>query len=265
MGSPRLPYFPGLAAARRSPLHGYRPLPSIQTINAWVLMNGFQLDPHSIAERARPAGSTAPSLGASLALGIVGFTVVSLAGFVPWAFFGRWFYEPGHGGEAGMYIACALVFILLSGPVLHRLIIGPGSLVRFYQLFTPAFALYSVGWIVGWMSLGGYTGSVVGLLSGTTLMGALLTLAFGVRSQALTVIAVLFVLNCAGYFVGGWAADWVFHLEAEDTTGSPETRLQLRRVAMMSWGVFYGLGFGAGLGLAFYLCQSRARYLLDRS
>jgi len=29
-------------------------------------------------------------------------------------------------------------------------------------------------------------------------------------------------------------------------------------VAMMSWGLFDGLGFGAGLGLAFHLCQSRA-------
>jgi len=33
-------------------------------------------------------------------------------------------------------------------------------------------------------------------------------------------------------------------------------------VAMMSWGLFDGRGLGAGLGLAYHLCQSRAQALL---
>jgi hypothetical protein len=36
---------------------------------------------------------------------------------------------------------CAIVFIVLSGLLLHRLIIGPGSLGRFYKLFSAAFAV----------------------------------------------------------------------------------------------------------------------------
>jgi hypothetical protein len=33
-------------------------------------------------------------------------------------------------------------------------------------------------------------------------------------------------------------------------------------LAKLSWGLFYGLGLGAGLGLAFHVCQRRARALL---
>ena len=38
---------------------------------------------------------------------------------------------------------------------------------------------------------------------------------------------------------------------------------QLPLIAKLQWGVCYGLGFGAGLGIAFYLCQDRARTLLS--
>ena len=209
-------------------------------------MSWFQLDPQSIADRARAAGSSVPTLGASLVRGMAGFTVVSVAGFVPWAGFGRWFR--GHGGEAGMYAACAAVFILLTGPLLHRLIIGPGSMGRFYKLFAPAFTLYSLGWIVSWMSLRGHLGSVVGLASGTIIMGIMMIMVFDAWSGVVRVIAALFVLNSAGYFIGGVAEAALIEKHA--------------LTAKLMWGVFYGLGFGAGLGLAFYFCQERARALL---
>src|SRR5262245_33472696 len=137
-------------------------------------MSWFQLDPDSIAERVRANGRPAkvPNLGTSLQRGILGFTVLSVAGFVPWAVFGRWFYR--NVGELGLYVVCALVFIGLSGPLMHRLIIGPGSLSRFYKLFGITFAAYSVLWIVGWMALRGHSGSLAGLLLGTTAMGWML-------------------------------------------------------------------------------------------
>jgi hypothetical protein len=119
-------------------------------------MAWFQLDPQSLADRARGAGVTPPTLQASVLRGTVGFTVVSVAGFVPWAVFGRWLGR--HVGEAGMYAVCALVFIGLSGPLLHRLILGPGSLRRFNQLFGLSFTAYSVAWIAGWMALRGHLG-----------------------------------------------------------------------------------------------------------
>ena len=83
-------------------------------------MSWFQLDSEAVAARVRANGPPAniPSLGDSVRRGVVGFTLVSLAGFAPWAFFGRWFYR--NIGEAGLYLICAFVFIGLAGPLMHR-------------------------------------------------------------------------------------------------------------------------------------------------
>lgn len=209
-------------------------------------MSWFQLDPQSIADRARAARSPAPSLSSSLVRGMVGFTIVSVAGFVPWAGFGRWFYR--HIGEAGLYAVCALVFIGLSAPLMHRLIVGPGSMGRFYKLFGLSFTAYSFAWIAGWMILRGHVGGIVGLLAGTAVMGSMLVTAFEVRGVVLKVVAALFFLNAAGYFAGGVIEGALIKQHA--------------LAAKLSWGICYGIGFGAGLGLAFYLCQERARALL---
>ena len=223
-------------------------------------MSWFQLDPVSVAERARAASdpSELPSLGRSIWRGIVGFTVVSIAGFVPWAVFGRWFYR--QVGEAGMYTVCAVAFIGLSGPVLHRLIVGPGSLQRFYKLFGASFAAYSVAWIVGWMSLRGHPGSLVGLLAGTALMGWMLTRAFDAKDQMATVILALFALNSLGYFVGGVVEGGVMNLK--NLSGWGITKTVQVVTAKLLWGVFYGVGFGAGLGIAYHLCQGPHRLAL---
>ena len=224
-------------------------------------MSWFQLDPHSLAQRA--AGQRPPSLASSVLRGTVGFTLVSLAGFIPWAMFGHWFREPGRGGELGMYLACAVVFIVLSGLFLHRLILGTGSLIRFYLLFTPAFTAYSLAWIVGWMLLRGHPGSLTGLLSGTALMGLILCMAFDSKDQLLKVISSLFILNSLGYFIGGLVEGWLLHLPQCEFFGVSLAKPQQRLLAMLSWGLFYGLGLGAGLGYAFHLCQNRARALLN--
>lgn len=212
-------------------------------------MAWFQLDPQSLADRAHAAGSPVPTLGASVMRGALGFMLVSVAGFVPWAVFGRALHR--QVGEAGMYAVCALVFLGLTGPLLHRLILGPGSLRRFNQVFGLAFAAYAVAWIGGWMALAkvnDHLASVVGLLAGTALMGGLLCAAFGARAQWLRVVAALFGLNALGYFVGGEVTALLLR--------------QHRPTAMLAWGVCYGLGLGAGLGVAFHLCQSQARALL---
>ncbi len=215
-------------------------------------MSWFQLDPQSIATRARAADSPVPSLGASLLRGMAGFTIVSVAGFVPWAVFGRWFHlHLGKNGEVGMYVACAIVFLALTSPLLHRLIIGPGSMSRFYKVFCPAFAAYSVAWTVCWMKLHGHLGSIAGLLAGTMVMACMLVAAFDALRSVVKVFFALFLLNAIGYFVGGLS-------EAAIIKQYPLYKMY----AMLSWGVFYGIGLGAGLGLAFHICQARARKLL---
>lgn len=225
-------------------------------------MAWFQLAPDSISTRARVAGVAAPTLGASLLRGTIGFMLVSVAGFAPWALLGGFFHRIV--GEAGMYIACALVFIGLSGLLLHKLIIGPGSLPRFYKLFSIAFALYSIAWIAAWMSIGGHTGSIVGLFAGTLVMGVVFARAFdGCIGVTIKSVLALFVLNSAGYFFGGMVEHDLAAMKEMSLVGFRLGRNETFTLAMLSWGVFYGLGLGGGLGLAFYFCQARARALLN--
>lgn len=224
-------------------------------------MSWFQLDPASLATRAH--GTAIPSLGTSIWRGIWGFTLVSIAGFMPWGVFGKWFRFSG--GELVMYLVCALVFLLLSGLLLHRLIIGTGSLPRFYKLFTSAFAFYSVAWIAGWMLVRGHAGSVVGLLSGTAIMGWMFVAAFEAKGQMLKVITALFVLNSLGYFIGGVIEVAILKLPEFTILGTTLAPRTQRMIAMMQWGVCYGIGLGAGLGVAFHLCQSKARALISNS
>ena len=179
-------------------------------------------------------------MGASVLRGVVGFTILSVAGFLPWVL--------GLGkriGTGGMYAACAVVFLGLSGPLLHRLILGPGSLVRFYKIFGLGFSLYAIAWVAAYMGLRGHLGSIVGLLAGCALMGGVFAVAFDARSAALPSIASLFLGNLAGYYLG-WAV--------EGATVKTHPTL-----AMLLYGVCYGIGFGTGLGLAFHFCQKTAR------
>lgn len=210
-------------------------------------MAWFQLDPQSIAARAHTKGcaTSAPTLAASISRGVIGFALVSVAGFSPWAFFDRWFHRVG---EVGLYAACTAVFIGLSGLLLHRLIIGRGSLPRFYKLFSIAFAAYAIVWITLWVWLHGNAGSVSGLLGGTVAMGMLLAFAFDAQRSVVKIVAALFVLNALGYFAGGW-------VEGKLAIGH-------RLAGMILWGVCYGVGFGAGLGIAFYICQANARSVM---
>lgn len=215
-------------------------------------MSWFQLDPASIVRRIEVEGGriNPPLIGESVGRGIVGFTLISVAGFAPWALAGLRLYETI--GEAGLYAVCAIVFIGLSGLLLHRLIIGPGSLARFYKLFTIAFGAYAVAWTVGWMWLGGRHGSFAGLLAGTTLMGWILACAFDARRSAWKGIAFLFACNALGYFGGEWLQGPLSSVRTHPV------------VDKLLWGVCYGIGFGTGLGLAFYYCQSDARKMLRR-
>lgn len=222
-------------------------------------MRWLQLDPDSLVQRASKASEPLKgfTLGNSVRRGILGFTVLSVAGFMPWAFLGRFFQQ--WGGELGMYLACAAVFIGLCGPLLHRLILGTGTLTRFYALFGIAFSVYAVLWIVAWMRLGGHLGSVLGLMAGTAAMAGVMVQAFQARAEYWKVFLLLFVLNAAGYFLGGVVEGAVMALSKETLASLSISKAVKIRTAMLLWGVFYGVGFGAGLGAAFYCCQSEAR------
>jgi len=225
----------------------------------------FTLDPEDIVARVRASNQPhVPTLTESLLRGMIGFTLVSLGGFAPWVLAGRWFYR--NVGEAGLYAACAIVFISLSGPLLHRLIIGPGSLSRFYKLFSLAFLAYAVVWTIAWMTLvrtvGGVTAGIIGSVAGIAIMGGVLAWGFQARGATLKIIAALFITNLAGYFIGEWAYNGVLALKEGNATGLVLERQTRSMLSKAAWGLCYGLGFGAGIGFAFHVCQTKARQLL---
>lgn len=193
-------------------------------------------------------------LGA-VARGSLGFAAVSVAGFAVWAFGGRWFYR--HGGEAGLYAACALVFVGAAGLFLHPLVRGPNPVRRFYKVFVPAFLAYALAWSAAWFGfrfgLGEWLGSLAGSAAFAVVAGGLL----GNGRRWPKVSAVLFVAHSAGYFLGGQLYAWSRAPVAAEVLGglSEETLATLGR---LGWGLLYGLGFGAGLGYAFFDLQEPA-------
>ncbi|MCX6863643.1 MAG: hypothetical protein NT050_12170 [Verrucomicrobia bacterium] len=194
---------------------------------------------------------------AFLARGVVGFTILSLAGFAPWAAFGSWL--SARVGEVGLYLTCAAVFLGLSGPLLSGLIVGPQPKRRVYLVFAPAFAAYAVLWIAGWFALKGvwhgHAGSLGGLLAGTLAMGWILAASFSVRNLGWQIVLILFALNTAGYFIGGWLEMATFTYAKTHGISAGLSRHAWGVIAKSLWGLCYGLGFGTGIGWAFYVCQ----------
>lgn len=228
------------------------------------MLSLLQLDPEHLAGRLRaaPAASAPPTLTASLLGGGIGFTLVAIAGFAPWALAGRWFREAV--GELGMYLACAGVFVALSGLALHRLVIGPGALARFAILFTFAYLAYAALWIAAWMTLHGNAGSLTGLAGGCLAMGWILCRAFTARGVLVRVVAALLVGNLLGYYGGGYAEALVAGLSAPGVAVIAYEKARPTALAMLSWGACYGIGVGAGLGAALHLCQAEHRAVFAR-
>jgi hypothetical protein len=220
-------------------------------------MSWFQLDASTIAGRVHAEGEAdqVPSLPGSFLRGMFGFAIAGGAAFVPWAMFGDWLVR--HYGEGGLVGACAIVFVLLCGPLLHRLIIGPDSLLIFYKLFSLTFAVLALAWLLGWACLGGKLGSAVGLLAWAVVTAWMLGRAFEVSGAVWKVAPLLFLFTLLGYFGGGWID---YQLNVHGALGLPP---DLRKtIVRLMWGLCFGAGLGAGLGLAFHLCQSDVREFL---
>ncbi len=211
-------------------------------------MKFLGLTPEAVLKRmpAEPTALQVPSWPRSLLAGALGFAAVSLLVFGTWAAAGKWFY--GHLGEAGAYLAWALIFIAGAGDVFSRLVIGPGSGARFRGGFALAFLAYSVAWMAAWFALRGQTGEWLGAVAGTTVFGLLLCAMFDGWAGCLSAVFGLIAGNVAGYFLGS-----VLHTHWGGTTGK------------MLWGLAYGLGFGAGIGHALYVVQSGIRQRLVES
>ena len=179
-----------------------------------------------------------PSLTRSIAVGAVGFSLVSLCVFATVAFGERWMYQTL--GLAGAYVAWTLLFILLSGAVFGSLVVVRWRLPRFYLLFGLAFFAYAAGWMLAYFTLGQTAGEWVGSLVGSILMAVVLAVGFGSLRSIVKLSAILFVTNAFGYFLGA---------ALYDSFGRP--------LGMLLWGVVYGLFFGAGIGASLHLVQQQ--------
>lgn len=179
--------------------------------------------------------------------GSVGFALVSIAAFSVWAFGAGWFRD--FGGELGLYAAITVVFLGFSGLVLAPLAAGVGG---FYKAFIPAFLIYAIVWTMAWFGLHGRLGEWVGAGLGCVAFAWIAMKMLG-NTQGWGIAALaLFTLHTAGYFAGDWSMYDVFVPKAKAAgKGTPEFQ-QYMTQAKLSWGLFYGLGFGAGIGWVFH-------------
>jgi hypothetical protein len=222
-------------------------------------MGFFGLDPESQLARSRAAASSirVPTRGQSVLLGSLGFGLVSLVVYGMWAMGGSWMYT--NLGEAGFYGLCALVFVLLTGFILHRLIIGPGAWSRFSGVFALAFTAYAISWCAAWFTLRGKAGEWIGSLAGSIVLGAIIGAAFSAKNAALRVIPFLIVTHAAGYFLGEWLYGFCNSSAGDELLGKVLSSSARAILSKLTWGAAYGLGLGAGLGYAFYASQEEVR------
>ncbi|HCN29317.1 MAG TPA: hypothetical protein DIT64_11315 [Verrucomicrobiales bacterium] len=193
------------------------------------------------------------SLAGDVAHGAFGFALVGVASFSIWACCAGWFQ--GRGGEPAMYAAIALAFLALSVLVLAPLAGGAG---RFMRAFYPAFLAYAVLWSAAWFAMPNRAGEWTGAALGCLVFAWLLLRLLGRRGGWLASALVFFALHTVGYFAGSWAMYdyWLGGFKAGQFADM--TRAQAALYAKLSWGLCYGLGFGAGIGLLMHGARRKA-------
>lgn len=185
--------------------------------------------------------------------GALGFALVSVVAFSVWAYSGALF--GGLKSELVLYSTIAAVFMALSGFILSPL---AGSMGRFYKTFPLAFLLYSVAWCVAWFSLRGRAGEWIGAAAGCVVFTwIILKLMGSTRGWLLTTIGV-FIFHTAGYFAGDWAM-YDFWLAPDKVHALTKAKAAL--MGKLSWGLMYGLGFGAGIGWLYHRARQSQNHL----
>ena len=182
--------------------------------------------------------------------GGIGFALVSTAAFSVWAFAANFFRNIG--GETGLYVAIAIVFLGFSGLVMWPMAGGIGC---FYKAFFPAFLDYSALWCVAWFAFQGKVGEWLGSFLGCIVFTHVVMKKFRSEKSRLPVFAVVFLLHSAGYFAGDWAMYQYCKPKALTFAKNSSDWQHWMILGKLAWGLFYGLGFGAGIGWVFH--QSR--------
>jgi hypothetical protein len=161
------------------------------------------------------------------------FGLVSVVAYSIWAFH----LVPG---RYAMYSSIAVVYFGLSGLALSRLVKKPGVTGGFCLFFALSFLAYAVFWCLFWFGLKGkFHADLYGSVVGLAVMTWLFMKVFKKSSGFIPLLGVLFTCHTIGYYLGG---------EAHQLVSGPP--------GMLLWGLFHGLGFGAGLGYLLHQCQS---------
>jgi hypothetical protein len=173
------------------------------------------------------------------------FTLVSIAGFAPWAVVDGWLHH--HISEVLLYAICLVAFLAAALVLLPGLLSGPHRVRRVALFFIPAFTLYAVLWCACWFALGGRTGEWSGILLGGGAFAAVTALVLGRPRSAVLTMLVFIMAQVIGYFAGGQTMTLIAGGHHPGASG------------MLAWGICYGLGFGIGLGHLVHACRHAGR------
>jgi len=177
--------------------------------------------------------------------GALRFAVVSLCGFLVWAVGGKM-------KEGVLFAACAVAFLVAAEIVLPALLNPPDQRKKFNRTFVPAFIAYAVAWSACWFALHSRVGEWLGLAVGCAVFALIVGKRLGAKDGFLAAIAVLFVANAIGYFLGGY----VFGMARKPPAFFDGwAKADIWKLAKLTWGLFFGLGFGAGIGFVFHRFQ----------
>jgi hypothetical protein len=113
-----------------------------------------------------------------------------------------------------------------------------------------------------WFVFGAGLGEWLGSLAGSVGFALLCGWVFGNMRSVVGASAVLFLTHSTGYFVGGLAMGWLMGTRDSGLLGDVPADV-IAVVAKLSWGFFYGLGFGAGLGYTFHVGQRGSKPPMD--
>lgn len=157
----------------------------------------------------------------------IGFTLVGVLSFSIWAFFSGKF-----SSEIGLYIGCAIVFLVLGGPSLlpysgkntHR--INPHLL----WLFPIGFLVYAVFWCIGWFMYRNHFGEIMGSAIGIIALCAIFKAGLRYKKGVLEAAAMAFLFYTVFYYLGEKTYQEIGGLAGK-----------------LGWGIGFGAGLGAGL------------------
>lgn len=176
------------------------------------------------------------------------FAVVSVLAF------GVWAEGPRGQSEGALYATCAVAFLLFSHLMMRPLLHAPDRLRKFSKSFIPAFLAYALIWSACWFLLRSRLGEVLGSVLGCAVFAWVVGKVLGAKNGYGGVIAVMIIAHSIGYFLGGFAFE--FRRNPPDFMAGWNRR-DILKLAQYAWGLFYGLGFGAGIGYAYQLFQAR--------